>query len=192
MGTEELRAAVLQEANAEATAIIEAADAQASQIVLSEKRRLEEQNDAQVTEHRVIRDKQVATQTAALRIELRNAILRRKQDVLNDLYHELEEKLLTDDASYHAYLEHAVRQLGQEAPVSIECRKRDESVIAGLLPKDGNWTHVRLETTLAESSGGFMARYSESALDLTVSAASAGLRERTLVDVAQILFGDRK
>ena len=54
MGTEELRAAVLQEATAEATALIEAATVQASQVVESQRRQLEEQTETRVAEHRAI------------------------------------------------------------------------------------------------------------------------------------------
>jgi vacuolar-type H+-ATPase subunit E/Vma4 len=192
MGTEELRAAVLQEATAEAAGLVEVATAEASQLVDSERRRLEEYADTQVAEHRVIQDREVATRTAALRIEVRNAVLKRKQELLEGLYHELEQRLLTDDAVYHTYLEQAVTQIGQEAPVSIECRKRDASAVADLLPKGGDWPRVRIDKTLADDRGGLFAHYANSELDLTLSAVSTGLRERTLVAVAQILFGEKK
>jgi len=192
MGTEELRAAVLQEATAEAAGLVEAANAEASQLVDSEIRRLEEYVDTQVAEHRVIQDREVATRTAALRIEGRNAILKRKQELLEDLYQELEQKLLTDDALYRTYLEQAVKQIGQEAPLSIECRKSDASSVADLLPKRGDWARVRIQTTLADDRGGLLAHYADSELDLTLSAVSTELRERTLVAAAQILFGERR
>ncbi|MHB8071732.1 MAG: V-type ATP synthase subunit E [Candidatus Cryosericum sp.] len=192
MGTQELRAAVLQEATAEATGLVEAAAAQASQLVDSQRRQLEEYANTQVAEHRTIRDRDVATKVAALRIELRNAVLKRKQELLDDLYRELEQKLLTDDTLYHAYLEHLVQQIGQDAPLSIECRQRDASTVVALLPKSGDWPGVRIDTTLADNRGGLFAHYAESELDLTLSAASMGLRERTLVAVAQILFGDKR
>jgi vacuolar-type H+-ATPase subunit E/Vma4 len=134
MGTEELRAAVLQEANAEATALIDAAAAQASQLVNSQKRQLEEYANTQVAEHRAIRDREIATQAIALKIELRNVILKRKQELLEGLYQELEKKVRDDDGLYRAYLERAVEQIGQEIPVSIECRSQDESTITALLP----------------------------------------------------------
>ena len=192
MGTEELRAAVLQEATAEATALIEAATIQASQLVDSQRRQLEEHSNAQVAEHRAIQDREIATKTAALKIELRNAILKRKQELLEGLYQELEQKVRDDDALYHAYLERAVEQIGQEMPVSIECRSRDESVIRALLPKRGKWKGVSIDAVLADSNGGFIAHYVESELDLTLSAAATSLRERTLVKAAHILFGGSK
>jgi vacuolar-type H+-ATPase subunit E/Vma4 len=192
MGTEELRAAVLQEANAEATALIDAAAGQASQLVNSQKRQLEEYANTQVAEHRAIRDREIVTKAAALKIELRNAILKRKQELLEGLYQELEQKVRDDDALYHAYLERAVEQIGQETPVSIECRSRDESVIKALLPKRGKWKGVHIDVVLADSNGGFIAHYAESELDLTLSAASTALREVTLVEAAQILFGGKK
>src|SRR5450756_1834201 len=143
MGTEELRAAVLQEATAEATALIDAAAAQASQLVDSQRRQLEEDANARVAEHRAIRDHEIVTKEAALKIELRNAILNRKQELLEGLYQEFEQKVRDDDALYHAYLERAVEQIGQEVPLSIECRRRDESIIRALLPKRGKWKGVR-------------------------------------------------
>jgi vacuolar-type H+-ATPase subunit E/Vma4 len=192
MGTEELRAAVLQEATAEATALIEAATVQASQLVDSQRRQLEEDANARVAEHRAIRDREIVTKAAALKIELRNAILKRKQELLEGLYQELEQKVRDDDALYHAYLERAVEQIGQEIPVSIECRSRDESVIKALLPKRGKWKGVSIDAVLADSNGGFIAHFAEAELDLTLSAASTALREVTLVEAAQVLFGDKK
>jgi len=192
MGTEELRAAVLQEATAEATALIEAATVQASQLVDNQRRQLEEDANARVAEHRAIRDREIVTKAAAVKIELRNAILKRKQELLEGLYQELEQKVRDDDALYHAYLERAVEQIGQEIPVSIECRSRDESVIKALLPKRGKWKGVSIDAVLADSNGGFIAHFAEAELDLTLSAASTALREVTLVEAAQVLFGDKK
>ncbi|MHB8106796.1 MAG: hypothetical protein ACYDH4_05145 [Candidatus Cryosericum sp.] len=192
MGTEELRAAVLQEANAEATALIDAAAAQASQLVNSQKRQLEEYANTQVAERRATRDREIATQATALKIELRNAILKRKQELLDGLYQELELKVRDDSGLYHAYLERAMEQIGQDMPISIECRSQDESIITALLPKRGKWKAVRIDAVLAGSNGGFIAHFAESELDLTLSAASTALREVTLVEAAQILFGGKK
>ncbi len=192
MGTEELRAAVLQEATAEATALIEAATVEASQLVDSQKRQLEEHADARVAEHRAARDREVATHETALKIELRNAILKRKQELLEGLYLELEEKVRNDDVLYHAYLERAMVQIGQETPVSIECRRQDEPVIAALLAKRRDGTGVRIDAKLPDDAGGFIVHFAEAELDLTLSAASTNLRESTLVEVAQVLFGDKR
>lgn len=191
MGTEELRVAVLQEATAEATALIEAATVEASQLVDGQRRQLEERVNTQVAEHRATRDREIATKAAALKIELRNAILKRKQELLEGLYQELEQNVRNDDALYHAYLERAVEQIGQEVPLSIECRRRDESVIIALLPKRGKWKGIRIDAVLADSNGGFIVHFVEAELDLTLSAASTGLREDTLVEAAQVLFGDK-
>jgi vacuolar-type H+-ATPase subunit E/Vma4 len=192
MGTEELRAAVLQEASAEATALIEAATVQASQIVDDQSRQLEERANTRVAEHRAIRDHEIVTKAAALRIELRNAILKRKQELLEGLYQELEQNVRSDDALYRAYLERAVNQIGQETPLSIECRRQDESIIRALLPKRGDGTDIRVDMGLADSDRGFIVHFAGAELDLTLSAASNGLREGTLVEVAQVLFGDKK
>ena len=43
----------------------------------------------------------------------------------------------------------------------------------------------------ADSDGGFIVHFAEAELDFTLSAASSSLRERTLVEVAQVLFGDK-
>jgi vacuolar-type H+-ATPase subunit E/Vma4 len=192
MGTEELRAAVLQEATAEATVLIEAATVQASQLVDSRRRQLEEHSNAQVAKHRAIQDREIATKTAALKIKLRNAILKRKQELLEGLYQELEQNVRDDDALYHAYLERAVKQIGQETPVSIECRSQDEPIIRALLPKRGKWKGVHIDAMLADSNGGFIVHFAEAELDLTLSAASTSLREDTIVEAAQVLFGDKR
>jgi len=192
MGTEELRTAVLQEATAEATALVEAATVQASQFVDSERRQLEEHANTRVAEHRAIRGREVATKAAALKIELRNAILKRKQELLEGLYRELEQNVRNDEALYRSYLEWAVDQIGQETPLSIECRHRDESIVRELLPKRGDGKDVRIDGVLADGDGGLVVHFAEAELDLTLSAASTGLREGTLVEVAEVLFGDKR
>jgi vacuolar-type H+-ATPase subunit E/Vma4 len=192
MGTEELRAAVLQEATAEATALIEAATVEASQLVDGQRRQLEEYGNTRVGQHRATRDHDIVTQTAALKIELRNTILKRKQELLEELYQELEQKVRDDDGLYRAYLEQAVEQIGQDVPISIECRSQDEPIITALLPKRGKWKAVHIDAVLADSNGGFIAHFAESELDLTLLAASIALREVTLVEAAQVLFGDKK
>jgi vacuolar-type H+-ATPase subunit E/Vma4 len=192
MGTEELRTAVLQEATAEATALIEAATVQASQLVDSQKRQLEEQAEKRAAEHRAIRDHDIVTRTAALKIELRNALLKRKQELLEGLYQEFEQNIRNDDVLYHAYLERAMKQIGEETPLSIECRQQDASAILALLPKRGKWKSVRIDAMLADGNGGFIVHFAEAELDLTLSAASTALREVTLVEAAQVLFGDKR
>jgi vacuolar-type H+-ATPase subunit E/Vma4 len=192
MGTEELRAAVLQEATAEAIALIEAATVQTSELVDSQRRQLEEDATARVAEHRAIRDREIATKAAALKIELRNAILKRKQELLEGLYQEVEQNVRDDDALYRSYLERAVDQIGQETPLSIECRSQDEPIIRALLPKRGKWKGVRIDAVLGDSNGGFIVHFAEAELDLTLPAASTALREVTLVEAAQVLFGDKR
>lgn len=59
MGTDELRKAVLQEATAEATALIDAATAKASEAVEIQNRQLEEQAEKRVAEHRAMRDRDI-------------------------------------------------------------------------------------------------------------------------------------
>ncbi len=192
MGTEELRAAVLQEATAEATALIEAATVQASQVAETQRRQLEEQANTRIAERRALKDREVATKAAALKIELRNAILKRKQELLEGLYQELEQNVRSDDSLYRAYLERAVEEIGEETPLSIECRQQDASVILALLPKRGDWTGVRVDAALGDSEGGFIVHFAEAEIDLTLSAASNSLRERTLVEISRVLFGDMR
>jgi hypothetical protein len=45
---------------------------------------------------------------------------------------------------------------------------------------------------LADNNGGFIVHFAEAELDLTLSAASTALREVTLVEAAQVLFGDKR
>ncbi|MCX6084991.1 MAG: V-type ATP synthase subunit E family protein [Caldiserica bacterium] len=190
MGTEELRAAVLQEATAEATALIEAATVQASQVAETQRRQLEEQADTRIAGRRALKDREVATKAAALKIEMRNAILKRKQELLEGLYEELEQRLRSDESLYRAYLERAVEEIGEEAPLSIECRPQDAPVILALLPRRADWTKVRLDAVPGDSGGGFIVHFAEAEIDFTLSAASSSLRERTLVEVSRVLFGD--
>jgi vacuolar-type H+-ATPase subunit E/Vma4 len=192
MGTEELRAAVLQEATAEATTLIEAATVEASQVAESQRRQLEDQATTRIAERRASKDREVATKVAALKIELRNAILKRKQELLEGLYQELEQNVRSDGSLYRAYLERAVEEIGEETPLSIECRQQDAPIILALLPERGDWKGVRIDAALGDSDGGFIVHFAEAEIDLTLSAASSSLRERTLVEVSQVLFGDMR
>ncbi len=192
MGTEELRNAVLQEATAEATALVEAATAKALQVVESENRLLEEQAEKRVAEHRAIRDHDVVNRTAALKIELRNALLKRKQELLDELYQEMEQKVRGDNVLYHAYLEQAVEQLRHGIPISVDCTARDGTLIRELLNKRAEWAAVRIDTTLPDSNAGLIAHFAEGDLDLTLSAAIEALRENAVVEAARVLFGDKR
>jgi vacuolar-type H+-ATPase subunit E/Vma4 len=192
MGTEGLRAAVLQEATTEANGLIKAAAVQASQAVESEKRQLEEHANARAAEYQVSGQRETATKVAALRIELRNAALKRKQELLEKLYCEVEQTIGESDSLYRAYLEHAVAHIGDETPVSVECREGDRPVVTELVSRRADAADIRIESTLAESERGFVIHFAEAAIDLTLSAACVSLREDTLVEVAQALFCQKK
>jgi len=192
MGTDELKAAVLREAAAEANALVEAATAKASQVVEDQKRHLEEQAGKRAAEHRAVRDRDIVNRTAALKIDLRNTLLKRKQELLGDLYHEIDQKVRCDEALYRSYLSHAVEQLGQSLPISVDCTARDESLIRELLNRRPELAGVRIDTTLPDSSAGLIAHFAEGDLDLTLSAAIEALRESTVVEAARMLFGDER
>ena len=192
MGTEELRAAVLQEAAAEAAALVEAAAAAASEAVEIQNRQLEEQAEKRVAEHRAMRDRDIVNRTAALKIELRNALLQRKQQLLDDLYQDAKRAVQGDESLYRAYLKQALEQLGQAVPVSIECTARDRGLVRDMLKDRAEWADVRIEAALADNEGGLIARFAEGDLDLTLSAAMGSLRENTVLEVAPVLFGDKR
>jgi V/A-type H+-transporting ATPase subunit E len=192
MGTDELRKAVLQEATAEATALIDAATAKASEAVETQNRQLEEQAEKRVAEHRAMRDRDIVNRTAALKIELRNALLQRKQQLLDDLYQEAKRAVQGDESLYRAYLKQALDQLGQTVPVSIECTARDQGPVRDILKDRVEWANVRIDAALADNEGGLIARFAEGDLDLTLSAAIGALRENTVLEVAPVLFGDKR
>lgn len=192
MGTEELRAAVLQEAAAEAAALVEAAAAAASEAVEIQNRQLEEQAEKRVAERRAMRDRDIVNRTAAVKIELRNALLQRKQQLLDDLYQEAKRAVQGDESLYRAYLKQALDQLGQAVPVSIECTARDQGLVRDMLKDRVEWANVRIEAALADNEGGLIARFAEGDLDLTLSAAMGALRENTVLEVAPVLFGDKR
>jgi vacuolar-type H+-ATPase subunit E/Vma4 len=192
MGTEELRAAVLQEAAAEAAALVEAAAAAASEAVEIQNRQLEEQAEKRVAEHRAMRDRDIVNRTAALKIELRNALLQRKQQLLDDLYQDAKRAVQGDESLYRAYLKQALEQLGQSVPVSIECTARDRGLVRDMLKDRAEWADVRIEAALADNEGGLIARFAEGDLDLTLSAAMGALCENTVLEVAPVLFGGKK
>jgi hypothetical protein len=54
------------------------------------------------------------------------------------------------------------------------------------------WADVRIEAALADNEGGLIARFAEGDLDLTLSAAMGALRENTVLEVAPVLFGDKR
>lgn len=192
MGTDELRKAVLQEATAEATALIEAATAKASEVVESQNRQLEEQAEKRVAEHRTVRDRDIVNRTAALKIELRNALLKRKQQLLDDLYSDAKQKVQDDESLHRAYLQQAFEQLGHVAPVSIDCAGRDLGLVREMLRSRAEWADIHVDPRLADNEGGLIAHFAEGDLDLTLSAVMAALRENTVVEIARVLFGETR
>ncbi len=61
-----------------------------------------------------------------------------------------------------------------------------------LLAKRRDGAEVRIDAKLPDDAGGLIVHFAEAELDLTLSAASTSLRESTLVQVAQVLFGDKR
>jgi vacuolar-type H+-ATPase subunit E/Vma4 len=192
MGTEELRAAVLQEATAEADGLIEAAAAQASQTVENEKLKLGEYASARVAEFQVMKQREAAAKAAALKIELRNAALKRKQELLEELYREVERTIGETDSLYLAYLEHAAAHIGDEMPVSVECLEDNEPVVTELISRRADAAGISVEPTLPKGERGFVVHFAEAAIDLTLSAACMSLRDNTLVEAAQAMFCQKK
>jgi len=123
---------------------------------------------------------------------LRNALLQRKQQLLDDLYQDAKRAVQGDESLYRAYLKQALEQLGQAVPVSIECTARDRGLVRDMLKDRAEWADVRIEAALADNEGGLIARFAEGDLDLTLSAAMGSLRENTVLEVAPVLFGDKR
>ncbi len=192
MGTEELRAAVLQEATAQADALVQAATVQASQAVEDEQRRLEEHANVRAADYQAVQLRTAATKAATSRIELRNAVLKRKQELLEDLYREVERTVADTDSLYQKYLEHAAMHIGNETPVSIECRNDDVSAVTAILSRRSDASGIRIEPVLPEDKRGLVVRFADAVIDLTLSAACVSLREDTIVETAQALFSQKK
>ena len=190
MGTEELKAAVLQEAAVEAAALVDAATAAVAERTGKERQLLEELAAARIAEHRAEKSREVAARTAALRIELRNGILTRKQERLNSLFEEVRRSIEGDPQQYALFLEHAVEQVQTEPPDSLDCRSQDQELVSGILERHGLSDKTRVNAALPDTTPGLVAHYNEAELDLTLDEACARLRDASAVEVAHLLFGD--
>jgi vacuolar-type H+-ATPase subunit E/Vma4 len=190
METEELKAAVLQEAAAEAASLVDAATAAVAERTSKERQLLEELAAARTAEHRAEKRREVAVHTAALRIELRNGILAHKQEWLNSLFQEVRHSIQSDAELYRSFLEHAVAQVQNELPDSLDCRPQDGEVVLDMLQQRGLGDRVRVNPVLPDATPGLVAHYAEADVDLTLEGACARLRDTSAVDVAHLLFGD--
>lgn len=188
MGTEEVRTAVLQEATAQADALVEAALSRASRILENEKQALQANADTQLMEYRSKRQRETVTKSAALRIELRNAVLQRKQELLEELYRSVERTIGETDTLYRQYLARAVSAIGDDTLSLIECREDDTAVLRELVSRRPDAGTIIIESTLSPSERGFRAHVARATIDLTLSAAVAALKEETTIEVAQTLF----
>lgn len=188
MGTEEVRTAVLQEATAQADALVEAALSRASRILENEKQALQANADTQLMEYRSKRQRETVTKSAALRIELRNAVLQRKQELLEELYRSVEQTIGETDTLYRQYLARAVSAIGDGTLSLIECREDDTAVLRELVSRRPDAGTIIIESTLSPSERGFRAHVTRATIDLTLSAAVAALKEETTIEVAQTLF----
>ena len=190
MGTEELKAAVLQEAEAEAASLVDAATAAVAERTSKERQLLEELTAARIAEHRAEKSRAVAVRTAALRIELRNGVLARKQEWLNALFQEVRHSVQSDAEQYRSFLDRAVAQVQNELPDSLDCRPQDRELVSDILQQRGLGDRVRVNPVLPDATPGLVAHYAEADVDLTLEGACARLRDSSAVDVAHLLFGD--
>jgi vacuolar-type H+-ATPase subunit E/Vma4 len=190
MGTEELKATVLEEAAVEAAALVDAATAAVAERMGKERQLLEELTALRIAEHRAEKSREVAARTAALRIELRNGILARKQEWLSSLFQEVQQKIQGDPEQYASFLEHAIEQVQGELPDSLDCRSRDRELVSDILERRGLGDRIRVNAVLPDTTPGLVAHYSEAELDLTLNEACARLRDTSALDVAHLLFGD--
>ncbi len=188
MGTEEVKTAVLQEATAQADALVEAALSRASRILENEKRALQADADTQLAEYRLKRQREAATKSAALRIELRNAVLQRKQELLEELYRSVEQTIGETGTLYRQYLARAVSAIGDGTLSLIECREDDTAILRELVSLRPDAGAIVIEPTLSPRERGFLAHVARATIDLTLSAAVAALKEETTIEVAQALF----
>ena len=190
MGTEELKAAVLQEAEAEAASLVDAATAAVAERTSKERQLLEELTAARIAEHRAEKSRAVAVRTAALRIELRNGVLARKQEWLNALFQEVRHSVQSDAEQYGSFLDRAVAQVQNELPDSLDCRPQDRELVSDILQQRGLGDRVRVNPVLPDATPGHVAHYAEADVDLTLEGACARLRDSSAADVAHLLFGD--
>lgn len=190
MGTEELKAAVLQEAEAEAASLVDAATAAVAERTSKERQLLEELTAARIAEHRAEKSRAVAVRTAALRIELRNGVLARKQEWLNALFQEVRHSVQSDAEQYGSFLDRAVAQVQNELPDSLDCRPQDRELVSDILQQRGLGDRVRVNPVLPDVTPGLVAHYAEADVDLTLEGACARLRDSSAADVAHLLFGD--
>ena len=188
MGTEELRTAVLREAEAEASGVLEAGRAQSVMTSDAERMRLENQRRHVLEERKQRVDHDRVVSEASLKVESRNALLLRKQQLIEEVFSEAERRIGSDAEAYAAFLRWAIDQIPPAGPVRIVCRPEDREVVQGLLS-----THPPMVASVVESPAGttelgLMVLLADSEVDLTLRAACQNLRERTLVDVASDLF----
>lgn len=191
MKAEELRTAVLQEAKKEAVSLIEAATAEVSALVEQEKNRINREDAASLAEYRAAADRRANVRAVSMRVTLRNALLERKQKLLEQVYAELMQSVRDDAKLYRAFLVRALGQIGPDTPTSIECRAEDQAQIKKLLTKRNDAANIRINPVLSDPDGGLMVKFPEGDVDLTLSAACAALKEETLVETAKALFSEK-
>ena len=168
---------ILEQAKAEAAAIMDAARRTSGEIVSAARRKADEEYAAAIArvkeELKTESDRVLAARQAECRMEL----LKLKSRILDDIFAGAREKLLASDA-YRRLVREQLRSLAGEAG-QILCRVEDRKTIAAMLSELGREPSRKLPDLAeepADIAGGFILRGDAFDLDFSLDSQLEALR----------------
>lgn len=194
MGKEELLSKIKLEFDAEAKKIVEEAEIKI--------RRMEKENDEKIAAKRreIFADLHKNLEDIRRKdlietdIKIRSLLLEVKQDLINDVFKEVQAKIKTED--YHELIEKMLMSSVQNGEGEVIFSKEDnkmftEDFIKGInakLTALGKNSRFRLSQKYGNFSGGFILRYSGIEINNTFETIFGYLRKDLEMEIGKILF----
>jgi len=191
----EVEAAVLKKAQAEAESLLVEARRLAEERWQRESVRLREEHRRRLEHLRVEEEAALAREVAAKRAEHRRALLARKNEILDEVFHQAAEAIITlPDDGYRCWLEAQLLRVvrltqGDESAGEVLTNDRDHTLVGRLLTQLTPGARLTLAAERVPIRGGFLVRGRRWDLDLSLDSLLAQLRETLAEKVATALFG---
>ncbi len=198
MALQDIIEKIISDAKAEANQIVSRAEEEAKRRIEDKKKEIEKEfekvkgkikEEAQTHKMRLI---QIAS------LELKKKVLAKKQELINRLFSELENKLLSlPEDKYINFLANRIAEASETGEEEIILNQNDKEKIGkklvekvnSILNKNGKRGNLILSESTANIKGGFILKSGKSQINGSIEYILKQIREEKLTEIAKKLFG---
>ena len=193
MSVQRIREAILTEARQEADKIVADAQARLDEQIQTAARKLDEEFKRRFGRGRQDAEQESRHQIMRVRARHNQALLRRRNEILDDLFRQAAERIAGQpDEQYRELAGAWLQQLPQDTAGELLCAARDADRLAPLVEELNRSRGPDAQLTLTPGDrpelGGVVFRAERFEIDLSVDTRIAHLREELAPEVAAALF----